>query len=139
MCQAAYDAAALIYGRNQACLAMGKPDEAKVACVGTFVSNGEMLHISVHYATNHTSDPTVYHHYPIFSESFILNHASFTLARKHLRNLQEWAMENATSLKTDLIAHYEASQARTRESPILHVSGGAVAEKPVEPGEGVLI
>ena len=139
MWQAAYDAAILIYGRNQAGLAIGKPDEAKVACVGTFVSNGDQVHISVHYATNHASDQTVYHHCPIFSDNFILNHASFTLARKHLRNLQEWAMENATSLKTDLIAHYEASQARTTESPVLLILEGAVAEKPVESEEGVLI
>ena len=139
MCQAAYDAATLIYGRNQACLAMGKPDAAKVACVGTFVSNGDQVHISVHYATNHASGQTVYHHCPIFSDNFLLNHASFTLTRKHLRNLQEWAMENATSLKTNLIAHYEASQARTRESPVPLISGGAVAQKPVEPEEGLLV
>ncbi len=139
MCQAAYDAATLIYGRNQACLAMGKPDAAKVACVGTFVSNGDQVHISVHYATNHTSGQTVYHHCPIFSDNFLLNHANFTLTRKHLRNLQEWAMENATSLKTNLIAHYEASQARTRESPVPLISGGVAAQKPVEPEEGVLV
>ena len=138
MCQAAYDAATLIYGRNQACLAMGKHDEAKVACVGTFVSNGDQVHISVHYATNHTLGKTVYHHCPIFSDNFLLNHESSTLTRKHLRNLQEWAMENATSLKTDLIAHYEASQARTRESPVPFISGGAVAEKPVEPEGGLV-
>ncbi|MCJ1472463.1 hypothetical protein MMC13_001111 [Lambiella insularis] len=122
MCQAAYDAATLVYGRNQACLAMAKPDEAKFACVGTFVSNGDQVHISVHYATNHASAQAVYHHCPIFSDNFLLNHASFTLTRKHLRNLQEWAMENATSLKTDLVAHYEVSQARTRESPDQEIS-----------------
>ena len=139
MCQAAYDAATLIYGRNQACLAMGKHDAAKVACVGTFVSNGDQVHISVHYATKHASGQTVYHHCPIFSDNFLLNHASFTLTRKHLPNLQEWAMENATSLKTNLIAHYEASQAPTRESPVSLISGEAVAEKPIEPEEGVLV
>ena len=48
-------------------------------------------------------------------------------------------MENATSLKTDLIAHYEVSQARISESPVPLISGGAVAEKPVEPEEGVLV
>ncbi|KAL9627764.1 MAG: hypothetical protein Q9164_007499, partial [Protoblastenia rupestris] len=112
MYQAAYDAATLIYARNQACLAMGKPDAAKVAGVGTFVSNGNQVHISVHYATNHTLGQTVYHHCPIFSDNFLLDNARFTLTRKHLRNLQEWAMENATSLKNNLIAHYRASQAR---------------------------
>ncbi|MCJ1341518.1 hypothetical protein MMC09_006814 [Bachmanniomyces sp. S44760] len=139
MCQAAYDAATLIYGRNQACLAIGKPDEAKLAYVGTFVSNGDQVHISVHYATNHASGQTFYHHCPIFSDNFLLNHASFNITRKHLRNLQEWAMENAASLKTGLIAHYEASQARTRESPVPLFSEAALAEKPVEPKESVLL
>ncbi|KAL6713040.1 hypothetical protein ACLMJK_009436 [Lecanora helva] len=129
MCQAAYDAATLIYGRNQACLTIGRSDEARVACVGTFVSNGDQVYISVHYATNHASGQTVYHHCPIFADNFLLNHASFTLTRKHLRNLQEWAMENATSLKTDLIAHYEASQARTRESPSPLISEGGLGRK----------
>lgn len=138
MCQAAYDAATLIYGRQQACLAIGKPDEAKITCVGTFVSNGDQVHISVHYATNHASGQTVYHHCPVFSDNFLLNHASFTLTRKHLRNLQEWAMGNATSLKTDLIAHYEASQARARESLVPVISEEALVEKPVGPQEGVL-
>ena len=139
MCQAAYDAATLIYGRTQACLAIGKPDEAKVACVGTFVSNGDQVHISVHYAMNHASGQTVYHHSPIFSDNLLLNHASFTLTCKHLRNLQEWAMENATSLKTELIAHHEASQAQTREPPVPLISEEAVAEKPVEPKKCVLV
>ena len=125
MCQAAYEAATLIYGRNQARLAMGKPDEAKIACVGTFVSNGDQVHISVHYTTNDASGQTVYHHCPIFSDNFLLNHASFTLTRRHLRNLQEWAMENATTLKSDLIAHHKSSQARTNE-----------CSEPLYPGRG---
>ena len=129
---AAYDAATFIYGRNQACLAIDKPDEAKVACVGTFVSNGDQVIIAVHYATNDDSGRTVYHQCPIFSCNLVMNHASFILGRRHLRNLQDWAMENATSLKTALIAHHEASQARTTESPLLTTESPVlIAESPV--------
>ena len=89
-------------------------------------------------APNHALGQTVYHHCPIFSDNFLLNHESFTLSRKHLRNLQEWAMENATFLKNDIIAHFKESEARTRESSVPLILGKVVVEKP-EHEEGVLV
>ena len=139
MCQVAYDAATLIYARNQACLAINKPDETKIACVGTFVLNGDQVYIVVYYLTKYAFGQTIYYHCPIFSDNFLLNYASFTLTYKHLQNLQEWAMENIMSLKTNFIAYYEVSQARTRKSPIPLISEGVISKKPIKPKEGVLI
>lgn len=59
--QAAYDAASLVYARDQAVGAIHRPDKADAAFVGSFICDGERLQISVHYSSKDSSGKTVYH------------------------------------------------------------------------------
>jgi hypothetical protein len=55
--QAAYAAGCLVYGRDLASLSMQKSIEPGMAYVGSFVSDGDYLRISVHYATEDPISP----------------------------------------------------------------------------------
>ncbi len=114
-CQAAYDAACLVYGRNHACISMSKMDEANAAHVGSFVSDGKRLLISVHYSATNASGKTVYHQCPIYDSSISMDYNSFKLGYRQIRNLQDWARGNACSIKDNLIVHYQESAAVTKE------------------------
>lgn len=103
--QAAYNAAFLVYARDQAGIAVNGPDKVDAAFVGSFICDGERLQISVHYSSKDSSGKTVYHQTPVFDRNIRMNRASFTDGRKHLRNLQDWAQENANEIRLALIAH----------------------------------
>ena len=118
-CQAAYDAASLVYGRKQASTTMDKKDQANAAYVGTFVCDGDRLLISVHYSSKDALGKTVYHQCPVFDRSIRMDHESFAHGRQHLRNLQDWAKENACSTKDGLMFHYQKSEALTKEQESL--------------------
>lgn len=65
--QAAYAAACLVCGRNLARLSMQKTAEPGLAYVGSFVSDGHCLRISVHYTTEDPiSKATQYRQYLMF-------------------------------------------------------------------------
>lgn len=114
-CQAAYDAACLVYGRKHACISMTKMDEANAAHVGSFVTDGKRLLISVHYSATTALGKTVYHQCPIYDSSISMDYNSFKLGYRQIRNLQDWARGNACSVKDNLIVHYQESAVVTKE------------------------
>ena len=129
-CQAAYDAACLVYGRNNACISMSKMDKANTAYVGSFITDGDRLSISVHYSAKDDSGKTLYHQCPLFDQSIHLDHETFKLGIRHMRNLQDWAKDNACSIKDDLIFHYLQQETLTKEGSLSDAQGGDT------PGDG---
>ena len=114
-CQAAYDAACLVYGRNHACISLTKIDEANTAHVGSFVSDGKRLLISVHFSATNASEKTVYHQCPIYDSSISMDYNSFKTGYRQIRNLQDWARGNACSIKDKLTVRYQESAAVMKE------------------------
>ena len=120
-CQAAYDAACLVYGRNNARISVSKIDKANSAYVGSFITDGDRLSISVHYSANNDSGEILYHQCPVFDQSIQMDHETFKLGIRHLRNLQDWAKSNACSIKNDLIFHYQQPEILTKEGILSEV------------------
>lgn len=100
--QAAYDGAALVYARNQALDAMGKPYLAGHTKVTTFTTDGTNLNLFAHYAAE-TEDGTLeYHQYPIKSLNLVDSHEGYKEGRKQLRNAQDLAREESYTLRDEL-------------------------------------
>lgn len=106
--QAAYDAACLVFGRNNAATSIGEADAANTAHVGSFYTDGNQLAISIHYSAKDSSGETVYHQNRVYSGVIGDDHESFRTGWRHLRNAQDWSRENARKLRDGLIA--QASQ-----------------------------
>ena len=97
--QAAYAAACLVHGRDLASLSMQKGIEPGMAYVGSFVSDGHYLRISVHYTTEDPiSQATQYRQYVVFDANVQQDYEHFELGYRMLRNLQDWTQQNAGML-----------------------------------------
>lgn len=97
--QAAYAAACLVYGRDLASLSMQKGIEPGMAYVGSFVSDGHYLRISVHYKTEDPiSQATQYRQYVVFAANVQQDYEHFEIGYRMLRNLQDWTQQNAGML-----------------------------------------
>jgi hypothetical protein len=117
-CQAAYDAACLVYGRNTARELMGRADPPGIAHVGSFISDGTHLTTFTHYAIKDASGKIVYHQWPVTDTNIQLSHQSFKIGRRQVRNLQDWTRENSYLLKKELLDYYKLSQAQSNEQLI---------------------
>lgn len=113
---AAYDGAALIYARNQALNAMGKPYLAGHTKVATFTTDGTNLNLFAHYAAPTEEGTLEYHQYPIKSINLIDSHQGYKEGRKHLRNAQDLAKEESYALRDELNDYWKAE--RTQPVPL---------------------
>lgn len=113
--QAAYDGAALVYGRTQALALLGTADPARHANVCTFTTDGTTLNFNTHYAAPCSDGPlpggqtTEYHRYPLASTTLLPSFDDFKRARRQLRNMQDGARDASYALRDQLRAHRSPS------------------------------
>lgn len=107
--QAAYDAACMVYGRNEACSFLGSPDPAGHAYVQTFTTDGTTLNTFAHYSTK-SQGQVKYHQYPTSSSFLISGYENFKQSRRRLRNQQDDAKEYSEKLRDKLNEKWSANQ-----------------------------
>ncbi len=117
--QAAYAATCLVNGRDLARLSMQKSTEPGMAYVGSFVSDGHYLRISVHYTTEDPiSKATQYRQYLVFDANIQQDPEHFKDGRRRLRNLQDWTQQNAEMFMEASEHHAQViSPPKKRETP----------------------
>ncbi|KAK3985096.1 hypothetical protein QBC44DRAFT_335789 [Cladorrhinum sp. PSN332] len=106
--QAAYDGAALVYGRNQALEAMDIADPAGHASIITFATNGRTLDIFAHYSEPSKDDEIKAHYYQhrLATSDLHASYQTFRDGRRMLRNAQDYALEQLYQLRDQLEGHY---------------------------------
>jgi hypothetical protein len=109
--QAAFDAAHLVHGRNQALEYLSNPDTPGHAAVFSFTSDGTSLNTYAHYAAESKSEipprTPEYYTYHLTSSNLALSFTSFEQGRRHLRNLQDLAKSHSHALKDELLQHWK--------------------------------
>ncbi|KAI1298006.1 hypothetical protein F5Y03DRAFT_368943 [Xylaria venustula] len=129
--QAAYDGAALVYARNQAFDAIGKPYLAGHAKVTTFTTDGTNLNLFAHYAAPTEEGTLEYHQYPIKSINLIDSHEGYKEGRKHLRNAQDLAREESYALRDELNDYWKAKKTQPVPLPTIEDDYEVVEYQPV--------
>lgn len=116
--QAAFDGAALVYGRDQAHHVVsegagdtGSETAAGQALVTTFTADGRHLNLFAHYAAEAENGVLLYHQYPIRSHNLVDSYDGFKEGRKQLRNAQDLAREESHALRDALLAQWRSGQA----------------------------
>ena len=117
--QAGFDGACLVYGRTKARSYLGTPDPPGHAFVSTFTTDGTSLNIFAHYVSEHFGQ-VKYHQFPVSSAFLIASYDDFTKSRRLLRNLQDFAHQNAERLRDNLQRKWiENQRLNTAVSPVL--------------------
>ncbi|KAK4453431.1 hypothetical protein QBC34DRAFT_319050 [Podospora aff. communis PSN243] len=112
--QAAFDAAHLVHGRNQALEHLSNPDTPGHSTVFSFTSDGTALNTYAHYAAESKSESetlprTEYHTHLLTTSNLTPSFDSFEQGRRHLRNLQDLAKSHSYALKDQLLQHWKAN------------------------------
>lgn len=110
--QGAYAGAALIYARNQALNAIGKPYLAGHAKVISFTTDGTDLNLYAHYAAPAEGGSLEYHQYLIKSVNLIASYHGFKKGLRYLRNAQDLARKESFRLRDELMEYWKARGSR---------------------------
>lgn len=109
--ECAYDAAALVYGRNQALQYLGESDPSRHAAVLSFATDGTRLYLYAHYsAVAEYGDAIEYHQCHISSMVITSSQKDYDKARRWLQNAQDYAKEAADDLRRRLVEHWNVKQ-----------------------------
>lgn len=100
--QAAYNAAAMVCGRNEALALMGQPDPPGRSEVTTFATDGKQLCFYAHFSTESECGAVKYHQYRFASEDVKDTYEGHRKGRRALRNHQQRAMEKSYAMKEKL-------------------------------------
>ena len=105
--QAAYNGAALVYGRNQALAYMGTADPPGHTAVSTFTMDGTTVNFFSHYSgpSEEEEGRTDYHQYPMASTNLCNSFNDFKRGWMQLRNLQDNAKDESYALRDRLVGH----------------------------------
>lgn len=131
--RARYAGACMVYGRNKALEYLGRVDEPGSAFVSSFATNGKSLSLYVHYAgeSPEVADGKLgYHQLRIGGGDFVRSYEEFVEGRNELRNLQDFAKENAQNLREELQTRWleklgldaETKSFLSNESDCLHAT-----------------
>lgn len=113
--QVAYDAACLVFGRDRAMELLDSVDEPDTAYVAGFVCSGDRVRLSVHWSTYDGSGKKIYRQHELFDEAMLSTPEKFRLARRKIRNLQDWAMQNADLCRTMMREFQRQGERRSSE------------------------
>lgn len=112
--QSGYDGACLVYARNQALIYVASeaggavaPEEKRRAAVVTLTSDGNEIHFFGHFATESKKLGPRYHQCYIASANIMSSYEGFKRGRRMIRNAQEFAKEQAQTLRKALVAPWE--------------------------------
>jgi hypothetical protein len=104
--QAGYDGAAMVYGRNEALKFIGKADPPRQPAVLTATTTGQEWNVYAHYAhPNDTTGKEEYYQCRMAGGS-MENLKEYKQGRRVLRNMQDFAREQASELRDRLHKDY---------------------------------
>ncbi|KAJ8070829.1 hypothetical protein OCU04_001190 [Sclerotinia nivalis] len=112
--QAAYDGAIMVCGRKEALSSLDRSDLDNCAYVATFTSDGTILSIYSHHST---SDGTIteYHQTSIKNIMLTGSYDEYKRGLRMIRNVQDFAKDNAFILKDDLVSSWKLAKNLTTE------------------------
>lgn len=114
--QSAYDGAALVHSRNEALAYLGTPDPAGHAAVLTVTTDGRAVNVFGHHVV---APPTrgdhrpQYHQYRLTAAHMDESYDDFKKGRKHLRNAQDFARDQASLLRGQLQDYWKTRRPAT--------------------------
>lgn len=97
--QVRFAAACLVEGRDRANEFLGSVDEAGTAHVAGFVFDGEGLRLSVHFSVKIAAGRKEFREHLIFDGPITASYESFVSSHQRVRNMQEWALDNALAMQ----------------------------------------
>ena len=122
--QCAYDSAIMVDAARTKYESLGKELEAfwKTTQALTLAYNGSNLEIKADHAVN-LSGVTKYHNYSLYTDNPLSSYQNFKVARKHIRNAQDWCRERATRTLDELRYHrYDQHQITPSTTVLLDYS-----------------
>lgn len=127
--QAGYDGAAMVYGRNEALGLIGKADPPRRPAVLTATTIGQEWNVYAHYAHPDVTGKAEYYQCRMAGGS-MENLNEYKQGRKILRNMQDFAREQASDLRDDLNKHYiESGCPQRSQHPSAKNGTNSVASK----------
>ncbi|KAG8156481.1 hypothetical protein KVR01_013585 [Diaporthe batatas] len=127
--QAGYDGAAMVYGRNEALELIGKVDPPRRPAVVTATTTGQEWSVYAHYSHPDETGKAEYYQCRMAGGS-MENLNEFKQGRKILRNMQDFAREQASDLRDSLHKHYNENGSPARsQHPNTKNGANSVASK----------
>lgn len=128
--QAGYDGAAMVYGRNEALKFIGKADPPRRPAVLTATTTGQEWNVYAHYAhPNEATGKEEYYQCRMASRS-MENLNEYKQGRRVLRNMQDFAREQASELRDSLHKDYnENGSTQFSQRPGTQKGSKSVASK----------
>ncbi|KAG6353680.1 hypothetical protein INS49_005389 [Diaporthe citri] len=110
--QAGYDGAAMVYGRNEALKYIGKADPPRQPAVLTATTIGQEWNVYGHYAHPNDSTGKEEYYQCRMAGGSMENLSEYKQGRKVLRNMQDFAREQASDLRDSMQNDYDEHGSR---------------------------
>lgn len=133
--QAAYDGAAMVYGRSKALQFLGQKDVHGKASVVTATTDGLTYNIFGHYSAVDADTEQTQYHQNRLAIGALDGYEDFKDGYRRVRNMQDWAREQSTDLQDQMRKDYDSRQiGSSRPSQSVASKSNSSYNDPVDTG-----